>query len=43
VCTGWLVVLAGLPLVFQAWFPLIALPGIFIGMNWMFPEKQPTH
>lgn len=41
VCTGWLVVLAGLPLVFQAWFPLIALPGIFIGMNWMFPEKRP--
>jgi hypothetical protein len=39
VCAGWLVALTGLPLVFQAWFPLLAIPGLFIGMNWMFPSK----
>jgi protein-S-isoprenylcysteine O-methyltransferase Ste14 len=38
VCAGWLVLLAGIPLVFQAWFPLVALPGIFVGMNWLFRD-----
>lgn len=40
VCAGWLFALTGLPLVFQAWFPLLAIPGLFIGMNWLFPDKQ---
>lgn len=39
ICAGWLVTLTGLPLVFQAWFPLLAIPGLFIGMNWLFPDK----
>lgn len=40
VCAGSLVVLTGLPLVFQAWFPLLAIPGLFIGMNWLFPDRS---
>lgn len=43
VCAGWLVVLTGLPLVFQAWFPLLAIPGLFIGMNWLFPDKAKSY
>jgi protein-S-isoprenylcysteine O-methyltransferase Ste14 len=43
VCAGWLVVLTGLPLVFQAWFPLLAIPGLFIGMNWLFPDKSTSY
>ncbi|MDZ4833151.1 MAG: hypothetical protein SGJ27_05055 [Candidatus Melainabacteria bacterium] len=42
VCAGWLVLLTGLPLVFLAWFPLIAIPGLFIAMNWLFVERNPT-
>jgi hypothetical protein len=44
VCAGWLVILTGLPLVFVAWFPLVAIPGIFVGMNWLFSSvgKKPT-
>lgn len=40
VCTGWLVILSGLPLVYQAWFPLLAIPGIFVAMNWLFPSRK---
>ncbi len=40
ICTGWLVILSGLPLVYQAWFPLLAVPGIFVAMNWMFPNRK---
>ncbi|MBX9666349.1 MAG: hypothetical protein K2X93_01975 [Candidatus Obscuribacterales bacterium] len=40
ICTGWLVILSGLPLVYQAWFPLLAVPGIFVAMNWMFPSRK---
>lgn len=36
ICLGALLIFAGLPLVFQAWFPLVAIPGIFIVMSWMF-------
>jgi len=39
VCSGWLVALTGLPLVFQAWFPLLAIPGIFVWMNWFFHKR----
>lgn len=42
VCAGWLVLLTGLPLVYQAWFPLIAIPGLFVGMNWLFAERSPV-
>lgn len=36
ICLGALLVFSGLPLVFHAWFPLVAIPGIFIVMSWMF-------
>src|SRR5262249_7729181 len=39
-CLGALLIFAGLPLVFQAWFPLVAIPGIFIVMSWMFSGKS---
>ena len=42
VCAGWLCTITGLPLVFLAWFPLLAVPGIFIGMNWLFAKKLPA-
>ncbi len=42
VCAGWLVLLTGLPVVFMAWFPLIAIPGLFIAMNWLFVVRNPT-
>ena len=40
VCTGWLGLLTGLPLIFLAWFPLIAIPGLFVAMNWLFVERN---
>lgn len=40
VCAGWLVLLTGLPIVFMAWFPLIAIPGLFIAMNWLFVVRN---
>lgn len=42
VCAGWLVLLTGLPIVFMAWFPLIAIPGLFIAMNWLFVVRNAT-
>lgn len=40
IAKGWFFYLIGLPLVFQAWFPLIALPGIYIGLNWLFNKPR---
>ena len=37
---GWYLYIIGLPLVFAAWFPLLALPGVFIGLNWLY--QNPT-
>jgi len=34
VSLAWIVLLSGVSLLFATWFPLIALPGIFIGMKW---------
>ncbi|MEZ4535754.1 MAG: hypothetical protein R3D26_12270 [Cyanobacteriota/Melainabacteria group bacterium] len=39
-CLGWFVFMAGLPLVFQAWFPLLAIPGVFICFNWLFEGRK---
>ncbi len=39
-CTGWLIALSGLPLIFLAWFPVIAIPGIFVVMGWMFGKSN---
>ncbi|MCA9800878.1 MAG: hypothetical protein KC777_02775 [Cyanobacteria bacterium HKST-UBA02] len=42
ICLGWMLLLTGLPLIYLAWFPLIAMPGIFIAMNWIFGgQKEP--
>ncbi|MBI1270133.1 hypothetical protein GC174_06860 [bacterium] len=40
ICLGWIVFMAGLPLVFQAWFPLLAIPGIFVCFNWLFEGRK---
>lgn len=40
ICAGWLLMLTGLPLIFLAWFPLLAIPGIFVGMNWLFAPRE---
>ena len=39
VCTGWLIALTGLPLIFMAWFPILAIPGIFVSMGWLFGKE----
>lgn len=39
-CLGWIIFMAGLPLVFQAWFPLLAIPGVFICFNWLFEGRK---
>lgn len=36
---GVLVILTGVPLVFSTWFPLLALPGILVGMLWSIAKK----
>lgn len=42
ICLGWMLLLSGLPLIYLAWFPLIAVPGIFVAMNWIFGgQRQP--
>lgn len=43
ICLGALLVFSGLPLVFHAWFPLVAIPGIFIVMSWMFSGDRENH
>lgn len=40
ICLGWIVFMAGLPLVFQAWFPLLAIPGVFVCFNWLFEGRK---
>jgi hypothetical protein len=34
VSVSWIILLAGISLLFSTWFPLLSLPGIFIGMKW---------
>ena len=36
---AWIILLAGISLLFSTWFPLLALPGIFIGMKWRLASK----
>lgn len=36
---GWLFFYAGLPILFQTWFPLLALPGIFVVFSKMLKTK----
>lgn len=36
---GWLFFYAGLPILFQTWFPLLALPGIFVVFGKMLKTK----
>lgn len=36
---GWLFFYAGLPILFQTWFPLLALPGIFVVLGKMLKTK----
>lgn len=40
ICLGWTFFMTGLPLIFQAWFPLIALPGVIVVFNWVFGDKK---
>lgn len=37
---AWIILLAGISLLFSTWFPLLALPGIFIGMKWRLVSKM---
>lgn len=39
-CLGWLLFMTGLPLIFHAWFPLLAIPGVYIGLNWFFSRDK---
>jgi len=36
---GWLFFCAGLPILYQTWFPLLALPGIFVVLGKMLKTK----
>lgn len=38
-CTGWLYFMVGMPLIFQAWFPLLAIPGVYIALNWLYAKE----
>lgn len=40
ICLGWLVVLSGLPLIYLAWFPLLAIPGIYLVLNWLYQKPD---
>lgn len=37
---GMLVVMAGIPLVYGTWFPLLAMPGAFIVMKWRMNDEE---
>ncbi|PWT95994.1 MAG: hypothetical protein C5B53_10490 [Candidatus Melainabacteria bacterium] len=39
VSPAWIILFAGISLLFSTWFPLLALPGIFIGMKWRLTSK----
>lgn len=39
---GWILVLAGLPLTFGVWMPILAIPGVFVGLNWRLEQKEAT-
>lgn len=42
ICLGWMLLFSGIPFIYLAWFPLMAIPGIFVAMNWIFGgRKQP--
>jgi hypothetical protein len=36
---AWVILLLGISLLFSTWFPLLALPGIVIGMKWRLTSK----
>jgi protein-S-isoprenylcysteine O-methyltransferase Ste14 len=37
---GLLLSCIGLPMVFGAWFPLLAIPGIFVGLKWRMDDEE---
>jgi protein-S-isoprenylcysteine O-methyltransferase Ste14 len=37
---GMLIVMAGIPLVYGTWFPLLAIPGAFIVMKWRMNDEE---
>ncbi len=37
---GWIVILTGLPLTFGVWMPILAIPGIFVGLNWRLVQRE---
>lgn len=37
---GWILILAGLPLAFGVWMPIVAIPGVFVGLNWRLEQKE---
>ncbi len=37
---GWMFFFTGLPILFATWFPLLALPGIFVVLNKMLKTKK---
>lgn len=39
---GWLLILTGLPLTFSVWMPILAIPGVFVGLNWRLVQREAT-
>jgi len=37
---GLLIFLTGVPMVFAAWFPLLALPGCFVALRWRITDEE---